>query len=71
MKYEPSYKLNEDDSIILNVLTQNTYKCKCGHSVIIIKEDKALCKNCGKWVFKDKEKEFKYRVKEQLTKQKG
>lgn len=49
--------------------TDNTYKCKCGHSVEIrpyIK--KALCHWCNKWVFKNKKDEFKFRLEEQRRK---
>ena len=47
----------------------NTYKCKCGHSVVIKpKETKILCHWCNRWVFKNKEDEFKFRVKEQMKK---
>lgn len=47
--------------------TDNTYKCPCGHSVVIRPtEEKALCYWCNKWVFRRKEDEFKYRLKEKL-----
>lgn len=43
------------------------YKCKCGHKNIIPKwKDKTLCTWCHCYVFKDKKKEFEYRVKEKL-----
>lgn len=41
------------------------YICKCGHRVVIPKwVDKQLCDWCGRYVFKDKRSEFKYRIKE-------
>ena len=49
--------------------TDNTYKCKCGHSVEIrpyIK--KTLCHWCNRWVFRDKKDEFMYRLEEQRKK---
>lgn len=47
--------------------TDNTYKCKCGHSVVMRpSETKTLCYWCNKWVFKNKEDEFKYRLKEKM-----
>lgn len=47
--------------------TDNTYKCKCGHSVVIRpNQDKLLCHWCNKWVFKNREDEFKYRLKEKI-----
>lgn len=43
------------------------YICKCGHRVVIPKwVDKQLCDWCGRYVFKDKKVEFKYRVKERI-----
>lgn len=51
------------DFIVNNI----TYKCSCSHSVVILK-DKALCNHCNKWVFKNKEDEFKYRMNEQMKK---
>ena len=41
--------------------------CKCGH-VVVVTEDKKLCTHCGNYVFRNKEEEFKYRMKEKLTK---
>lgn len=43
------------------------YRCKCGHRVVIpYNVDKQICKNCRKYVFKNKAEEFKYRVKEKM-----
>jgi len=43
------------------------YKCKCGHRVVIPKwVDKQLCDWCGSYVFKDKKREFEYRLKEKI-----
>ena len=43
------------------------YICKCGHRVIIPKGvDKQLCDWCNHYVFKDKNEEFKYRLKEKI-----
>ena len=43
------------------------YRCKCGHRVVIPNwVDKNICDWCGNYVFKDKKKEFEYRMKEKL-----
>lgn len=52
----------------LNEMTRNTFKCECGHSVVIIPtRTKKLCSWCGRWVFRSKIEEFKFRVREQLN----
>ena len=43
------------------------FRCKCGHRVIIPKwVEKQICDWCGNYVFRDKKKEFEYRLKEKL-----
>ena len=43
------------------------YRCKCGHRVVIpYWVEKQVCDWCGRYVFKTKEDEFKYRLKERL-----
>ena len=51
--------------------TENRVLCSnCGHSMLLGNQDKMVCYNCGKYVFKDKKVEFEYRVKEALYKKK-
>lgn len=41
------------------------YRCKCGYRVIIpYNAEKNICQHCHRYVFKSKEDEFKYRMKE-------
>ena len=43
------------------------YKCKCGHRVVIKhNQTKAICSWCLKYVFKNNQVEFKYRLKEKI-----
>lgn len=43
------------------------YKCKCGHRVVIpYNVDKQICSYCKKYVFKDKQREFEYRLREKI-----
>jgi hypothetical protein len=43
------------------------YRCSCGHRVIIPHwKDKALCSWCHHYVYKDKQIEFKEKMKEKL-----
>ena len=45
-------------------LSKSRYYCYCGHSVIINPpEERTLCKWCGHWVYRDKNKYFKERLK--------
>lgn len=37
---------------------------KCGHQIQILDNQKAFCKFCGRYVFKNKKEEFNYRLKE-------
>lgn len=47
-----------------------TYKCKCGHSVVIPHwKDKSICGWCGNYVFKNKKDEFDYKIKNILKKE--
>lgn len=49
-------------------ITDCTIKCKCGHSIVITpRTEKTLCKHCGYYVFRNKEDEFKFRLKEMLN----
>lgn len=46
-------------------------KCKCGHTVIIAnKKGMCICSHCRNLVFKDKETEFKYRLRQNIIKEK-
>lgn len=41
------------------------YRCKCGHKVVIpYNAEKNICQWCHRYVFKNKEDEFRYRLKE-------
>jgi hypothetical protein len=66
MRLENNYKTKEEDSKLFEELSKHRYKCKCGHVVIITKQNKTLCTYCGKWVFKNDAEEFKYRLMEKM-----
>lgn len=43
------------------------YKCRCGHRVVIPNwVDKNVCSWCGRYVFKTKQDEFKFRLEERM-----
>lgn len=55
---------------IQNNISRNRILCpNCGHSVIFSRKDKVICRHCGKYVFKNKEIEFKHRLKEEMKRQ--
>lgn len=49
-----------------NDLQDGIVKCKCGHSVLLNNVEKTICSWCGNYVFKDKSKEFEYRLNESI-----
>ncbi len=50
---------------------KNKTTCKCGHvNIIMNKNGYHLCSWCKNYVFKDKQTEFEYRLKENLIKEK-
>lgn len=50
------------------IIAKSKIKCMCGHSIAIPPHlDKVLCRWCGNYVFKNKELEFKYRLKEMIN----
>ena len=54
-------------SKLYDYITRHKVKCKCGHKVFIGRTEKMICSWCGRYIFKDKQKEFNYRVKELLN----
>lgn len=55
----------KEAQIMLDSWYDIRYICKCGHSVYIpCYVDKLICSHCGRYVFREKKEEFKYRLKE-------
>lgn len=54
------------DTKKFNMYSDLSVKCKCGHSVVMYNFDKKLCGWCGKYVYKDKQTEFKYKLKNKM-----
>lgn len=53
----------------LKIITKNTIKCKCGHSVLMSR-DKVICTHCGNYVYKDKLTEFKEKMIKEMKNEK-
>lgn len=50
------------------IITRNKIKCKCGHSISIPPHlEKCVCHWCGNYVFRNKNDEFKFRLKEMMN----
>ena len=46
-------------------------KCKCSHTILFTGvKDRLLCTYCGRYVYRDKKTEMKYKLKELLWKRK-
>lgn len=51
------------------VLTDNSIKCKCGHSIAMKPGlNKEICNWCNCYVFRTPKDEFEYRLKERMIK---
>ena len=62
----------EKPSKYMDKIADYTVKCKCGHSVIFPnKEDRIICGWCGHYVYKNDKARFKYKLKEEINKNKG
>lgn len=63
-----SYK---QDTKRFNDLDKHKVRCKCSHTFILNKADRALCSYCGNWVYRTPEIEFKYKILEKIKKVKN
>lgn len=58
---------NDDFQKLADSYNKLKYMCKCGHKVIIPKHiDKNICSWCGRYVFKSKQDELKFRLEERM-----
>jgi hypothetical protein len=62
-----SYK---NDTRMFDTITNQSNKCKCGHTVQFLKSDRVICSWCHHWAYKNKEVEFKYKLQEQMNRRK-
>ena len=52
--YKHRYNKKKMDRMF-KTYTDNSYKCRCGHSVAIAKNcEKIICSHCGKYIFREK-----------------
>ena len=58
----------DKEAKIAERLKDNNVICKCGHTnTMSAKEEKKICNWCGYYVFKNKQKEFEYRLREKMN----
>lgn len=56
---------------LLKSVGENTIYCKnCGHSVVIPKADRTICRWCGNWVYRTPQIEFKYKLMKKIKESK-
>jgi DNA-directed RNA polymerase subunit RPC12/RpoP len=65
-------KMKKDDSKVFDSLNKMSYKCKkCNRTVVISRQDRALCPDCGHWVYKSDALEFIYKLREEMKKRRN
>ena len=57
-----SKKMMMKEIMLEKEMSKYKHKCKCGHTVILIKKQFAICNHCGRPVFRDAQAEFKYKL---------
>lgn len=56
----------KEDTKRLNQMWKENVRCKCSHTFVLGRKDRALCSHCGNWVYRNKETEFKYKLQEKM-----
>lgn len=54
--------------ILENNRNKHKVTCSCGTKTILYNVDRKICRGCHHYVFKNKEAEFKFRLKEKMMK---
>jgi len=58
---EPNHLTNKEINTFHKRATDESVKCSCGHSVVVTnKYNRVICSWCGRWVYKNKQTEFRY-----------
>lgn len=65
-RYHVNGKKKTKEEVLESVLSNYKVKCKCGHTLVIISKPKVVCSHCGKYVYKNKQEEFKDRMRRVL-----
>lgn len=63
------WQLIKKDIKTTQKLSNYKVKCKrCGHVLLLTRQNKKICSHCGYFVFKNEKDEFNYRMAEMLKK---
>ena len=52
---------------IINEEHKFQVKCKCGTKTVMVNADKTICRGCGHWLYRNKQIEFRERLKEKMN----
>lgn len=66
-RYHKNGRRKTKDEIFESELTKHKVKCKCGHTLVIIDKPRKICSHCGNWVYKNKQEEFKAKMRSVLN----
>jgi hypothetical protein len=59
----------EEDTKKFNEISKFAVRCKCSHTTVLARVDRAICSHCGRWVYRTPQLKFKYKMKECLIKE--
>lgn len=62
-RYSLSGRKKTKAEVLDSYLTSYKVRCKCGHTIVMVKRSKVLCSHCGHYVYKDKKEEFKDKMR--------
>ena len=62
-RYSTTGRKKTKTEILDGYLSNYKVKCKCGHTIVLIKRNKVLCNFCGHYVYKNQKEEFKDKMR--------
>lgn len=61
-KFKTAVELIEEDTSKYKVV------CSCGTKTVMVNADRTICRGCGHWLYRNKQIEFKYKMKDLISK---
>lgn len=62
-RYSLSGRKKTKTEVFDSYLSNYKVKCKCGHTIVMVRRKKVLCSHCGYYVYKNKQEEFRDKMK--------